>query len=508
MKNMISKRPVMLVVMDGFGLRENASGNAVAAARTPNLDYLLSTYPRTTLNASGEAVGLPEGQMGNSEVGHLNLGAGRIVYQSLTRVSISVRNGELDKVPAIDNAINQAIAKNTKLHIMGLLSDGGVHSHIDHIIYLFRKAVERGVKETCVHAFLDGRDVPPKSAKKYLRQLAEVMNVIGQSKIGVISGRYYAMDRDKNWNRLKLAYDALVYGEAPVKDFLAGIDESYAQGVTDEFVVPFIANSDAHISDGDSVIFANFRPDRAIQLSTALTNPDLVPMEGLKRFNDLTFVSMMLYSENVKGDIAFDLQELKNTYGDVIAANGLKQLRIAETEKYAHVTYFFDGGEEKDLSGATRILIPSPKVATYDLQPEMSAYLVTDRVLEEIESGKYDTIILNFANCDMVGHTTVFDATVKAVETVDECVGRVYRKIKEVGGVLIVTADHGNAEQLLDEDGRPFSAHTTSPVPFVITEKGLKLREGGNLGDVAPTMLELLGIKQPEEMTGRSIIIK
>jgi 2,3-bisphosphoglycerate-independent phosphoglycerate mutase len=338
--------------------------------------------------------------------------------------------------------------------------------------------------------------------------LDEVIKSVGKSKIGVISGRYYAMDRDKNWNRLKLAYDALVYNEAPVKDVFAGIDESYAKGVTDEFVEPFLASGESTINDGDSVIFANFRPDRAIQLSTALTNPDLAPLENLKRFADLTFVSMMLYSENVKGDIAFDLQELKNTFGDVIAANGLTQLRIAETEKYAHVTYFFDGGEEKDLPGATRILIPSPKVATYDMQPEMSARPVTERVLAEIDSGKYDAIILNYANCDMVGHTTVFDATVKAVEAVDEGIGKIYRKIKEVGGTLIVTADHGNAEKLLDEDGRPFSAHTTSPVPFVITEKGLKLREGGTLGDVAPTMLELLGVKQPEEMTGRSIIKK
>ena len=361
MKNMTRKRPVMLVVMDGFGLRDNNPGNAIVAARKPNLDYLFNNYPYTTLNASGEAVGLPDGQMGNSEVGHLNLGAGRVVYQSLTRVSISVRNGELDKVPAIDNAINQAVTKNSKLHIMGLLSDGGVHSHIDHIIYLLRKAVERGVKETCVHAFLDGRDVPPKSAKKYLRMLDEVIKSVGKSKIGVISGRYYAMDRDKNWNRLKLAYDALVYNEAPVKDVFAGIDESYAKGVTDEFVEPFLASGESTINDGDSVIFANFRPDRAIQLSTALTNPDLVPLENLKRFADLTFVSMMLYSENVKGDIAFDLQELKNTFGDVIAANGLTQLRIAETEKYAHVTYFLTAAKKKTFPGRREYLFLPPR---------------------------------------------------------------------------------------------------------------------------------------------------
>ncbi|MDD4388562.1 MAG: 2,3-bisphosphoglycerate-independent phosphoglycerate mutase, partial [Bacilli bacterium] len=308
--------------------------------------------------------------------------------------------------------------------------------------------------------------------------------------------------------RIKLAYDALVYNQAPKKGMLKGIDESYEHGVTDEFVVPYIVSDESNINDGDSVIFANFRPDRAIQISMALTNPDLVPIDNLKRFSNLTYVSMMLYSENVKGDIAFELQELNNTYGEVISRYGLKQLRIAETEKYAHVTYFFDGGTEKNLPGATRILIPSPKVATYDLQPEMSAALVTKRVLAEIASGRYDTIILNFANCDMVGHTAVFDATVKAVETVDECVGKIYQKIKEVGGILLITADHGNAEQLLDEKDKPFSAHTTNPVPLIITEKDFKLRNEGNLGDIAPTMLELLGITQPKEMTGKSIIIK
>ncbi|MCK9536199.1 MAG: 2,3-bisphosphoglycerate-independent phosphoglycerate mutase [Bacilli bacterium] len=508
MNNIKIKKPVMLIVMDGFGLSPDTRGNAIAAAQKPNLDYLLATYPNTTLNVSGEAVGLPAGQMGNSEVGHLNLGAGRIVYQSFTRVSIAVRDEALDRVPAIDNAINQAIKNKSKLHIMGLLSDGGVHSHIDHIIYLLRKSVKRGVQEVCVHAFLDGRDVPPQSAKNYLRQLDEAIKSTGNSKIGIISGRYYAMDRDKNWNRIKLAYDALVYNQAPKKGMLKGIDESYEHGVTDEFVVPYIVSDESNINDGDSVIFANFRPDRAIQISMALTNPDLVPIDNLKRFSNLTYVSMMLYSENVKGDIAFELQELNNTYGEVISRYGLKQLRIAETEKYAHVTYFFDGGTEKNLPGATRILIPSPKVATYDLQPEMSAALVTKRVLAEIASGRYDTIILNFANCDMVGHTAVFDATVKAVETVDECVGKIYQKIKEVGGILLITADHGNAEQLLDEKDKPFSAHTTNPVPLIITEKDFKLRNEGNLGDIAPTMLELLGITQPKEMTGKSIIIK
>ncbi|NLD26781.1 MAG: 2,3-bisphosphoglycerate-independent phosphoglycerate mutase, partial [Acholeplasmataceae bacterium] len=356
------KNLVMLVIMDGFGLSNDQRGNAVAASNKPNLDYLFKTYPHTTLGASGEDVGLPAGQMGNSEVGHLNLGAGRIVYQSLTRVNIAVREKTLDKVPAINKAIDKAIANNSRLHIMGLLSDGGVHSHIEHILYLLEAAVKCGVRETIVHAFLDGRDVPPQSAKIYLKELQEKIDELGHSKIGVISGRYYAMDRDKNFNRLQLAYDALVHNQAPLKDYLGGIDESYAAGVTDEFVVPFLANANSNIRDHDSVVFANFRPDRAIEISTALTNPDLVPLERKVYFKDLDYVQMMLYSENIKGDIAFELQELKNTYGEVIANSGLKQLRIAETEKYAHVTYFFDGGEEKDLPGATRVLIPSPKV--------------------------------------------------------------------------------------------------------------------------------------------------
>jgi 2,3-bisphosphoglycerate-independent phosphoglycerate mutase len=505
---MSTKDLVMLVIMDGFGLSSETRGNAVAASKKPNLNYLFENYPHTTLGASGEDVGLPAGQMGNSEVGHLNLGAGKIVYQSLTRVNIAVREKMLDQVPAINKAINNAIAKNSRLHIMGLLSDGGVHSHIEHILYLLESAVKRGVRETVVHAFLDGRDVPPQSAKIYLQQLQEKIEALGNSKIGIISGRYYAMDRDKNFNRLQLAYDALVHNQAPVKDYLQGIDASYEAGVTDEFVVPFLANTDSNIREHDSVVFANFRPDRAIEISTALTNPDLVPLERKVYFRDLSFVQMMLYSENVKGEIAFDLQELKNTYGEVIAKSGLKQLRIAETEKYAHVTYFFDGGEEKDLPGATRILIPSPKVPTYDLQPEMSAPEVTEKVVAAVASREYDTIILNFANCDMVGHTANFEATVKAVEAVDRGIGAIYQKVKEVGGTMIIIADHGNAEKIYDENGKPFSAHTTNPVPCLITRKGLKLRSGGNLGDIAPTMLELLGIEQPAEMTGKSLIEK
>lgn len=506
---MSQKKLVMLVIMDGFGIRENQDGNAIACAKKPNLDYLFQTYPHTLIGASGEAVGLPDGQMGNSEVGHLNIGAGRVVFQSLTRVNIACREHTLDQMPAIEHAIEHAIQYHSTLHIMGLLSDGGVHSHIDHIIYLMNQAVKRGVEKVVVHSFLDGRDVPPTSAKQYLAKL-DAARVKGVS-LGVVSGRYYAMDRDKNYDRTQLAYDALVFGDAPTKGLLSGIDESYQEGITDEFVKPYIVTQDCTINENDAVIFANFRPDRAIQMSIALTNPEEAKSEkgNLKRyqvFQNLCFVQMMLYSDKVKGDIAFGLQELDHMYGDVIASRGLKQLRIAETEKYAHVTYFFDGGVDKTLPGADRILVPSPKVATYDLQPEMSAIEVTDKVVDAILSEQYDTIILNYANCDMVGHTAVFDAAVKAVETVDTCVGRVYQAIQKVGGTMVLTADHGNADMIWDENHNPFSAHTTNPVPFLITNTHVVLRKTGNLGDIAPTMLELLDEPLPKEMTGSSMI--
>ncbi len=508
---MSQKNLVMLVIMDGFGIRKETDGNAIAKAKKPNLDYLFKKYPNTLIGASGEAVGLPDGQMGNSEVGHLNIGAGRVVFQSLTRVNIACREGKLDQMPAIDHAINHAIQNHSTLHIMGLMSDGGVHSHMDHIIYLMNKAVKRGVKKVVVHSFLDGRDVPPTSAKTYLSKLdaARVKGV----ELGVVSGRYYAMDRDKNYDRTQLAYDALVFGKAPIKGLLEGIDESYKENITDEFVKPYIVTKDCNIQENDAVIFANFRPDRAIQISIALTNPQEAKGEKgvLKEyavFKNLFFVQMMLYSEKVKGEIAFGLQELDNMYGDVIASRGLKQLRIAETEKYAHVTYFFDGGVDKELTGADRILVPSPKVATYDLQPEMSAIEVTDKVVDAILSKKYDTIILNYANCDMVGHTAVFEAAVKAVETVDTCVGRVYEAIQKVGGTMVLTADHGNADMIWDENHNPFSAHTTNPVPFLITDENVELRTTGNLGDITPTMLELLNEEQPKEMTGKSMIIR
>ncbi|MDD4243040.1 MAG: 2,3-bisphosphoglycerate-independent phosphoglycerate mutase [Bacilli bacterium] len=501
---MSQKNLVMLAILDGFGKNPKHYGNAVYHAKKPNLDYLFSEYPTVSLKTSGEAVGLPEGQMGNSEVGHLNIGAGRIVYQSLTRVNIAAKEDTLADMPAIHTVFEHALKNNSALHVMGLLSDGGVHSHQDHIFYLINKAQSYGIKEVFVHAFLDGRDVLPKSALTYLDELQKHLEP--GIKLGVVSGRYYAMDRDKNYARTQKAYDALVFGKAPVKDYRTGILDSYEAGITDEFVVPFIVSEGAVIKEHDSVIFANFRPDRAIQISLGLTNPSETKLDNTVNFTDLCFVCMMLYSEKVKGLINFDLQTLDNLYGDVIAKLGLKQLRIAETEKYAHVTYFFDGGVDKEIEGATRILVPSPKVATYDLLPEMSAPEVTKRVLEAIKSEEYDTIILNFANCDMVGHTTVFDAVVKAVETVDKCIGEIHQAVEQVGGTLIITADHGNAEQVFDEEGNLYSSHTTFDVPFCVANKNVELREVGILADIAPTMLELLGIEQPKEMTGKSMI--
>ncbi len=504
----MKKNLVMLTIMDGYGLREEKYGNAIAEANTPNLDYFFKNYPNIKLGASGLDVGLPDGQMGNSEVGHLNIGAGRVVYQSYTRVDMAVKEDKLIKVNAIAQAINHAINNNSKLHIMGLLSDGGVHSHMSHIFYLIEKAIALGVKDVVVHAFLDGRDVPPSSAIDYLEELNKVISKNFGSRIGVISGRYYAMDRDKNYNRVQLAYDALIYNRAPINDAIQGIRDSYAKNITDEFVVPFIVSENSNIEENDAVIFANFRPDRAIEISTAITNCKKTPIKGGKKFKNLLYVSMMPYSEDVKGLVAFENQNLNNIFGEVVSENGLKQLRIAETEKYAHVTYFFDGGVEQDFPGAKRILIPSPKIATYDLMPEMSAYLVTDEVIKAIKSKEYDTIILNFANCDMVGHTAVKDAVVKAVEVVDECLGKIYKAIKQVDGILIVTADHGNADKILDENGEPFSAHTTNPVPFILINSNKKLESSGNLGDITPTMLELLGVKKPAEMTGKSLIKK
>lgn len=504
-------RPVCLIIMDGYGLAEASSTNAVSLAKKPNLDRIFSEFDTKQLDASGEAVGLPEGQMGNSEVGHMNIGAGRIVWQSLSRINNSIKTGEFNNNPAINNAIDNALKNNKKFHIFGLCSDGGVHSHTTHIIAIAKLAHSKGIKDVYYHAFLDGRDVAPKSAAIYLEKIMKEGNV----KVATVGGRYYGMDRDKNFDRIQKAYDAMTickgeYFENPIE----GINKSYEAGVTDEFVVPFVSDKNGMIETGDSIVFANFRPDRAIQIATAMSNPDGIvynpdkpyKLDTTKGPKYTTFVSMMKYADQVKGELAFGLQKLDNLYGDIISKAGLKQLRIAETEKYAHVTFFFDGGADREIAGADRILVNSPKVATYDLKPEMSAYEVKDKVVEAIKSQKYDTIILNFANCDMVGHTGVIPAAVKAVEAVDDCVGQVVKALDEVGGVAIITADHGNAEKLADEEGKPYTAHTTNPVPVVITDKNVKIRNG-ILSDLAPTLLELLGIEIPEDMTSKSLIV-
>ncbi len=504
-------RPVCLIIMDGYGLAEASSTNAVSLAKKPNLDRIFSEFDTKQLDASGEAVGLPEGQMGNSEVGHMNIGAGRIVWQSLSRINNSIKTGEFNNNPAINNAIDNALKNNKKFHIFGLCSDGGVHSHTTHIIAIAKLAHSKGIKDVYYHAFLDGRDVAPKSAAIYLEKIMKEGNV----KVATVGGRYYGMDRDKNFDRIQKAYDAMTickgeYFENPIE----GINKSYEAGVTDEFVVPFVSDKNGMIETGDSIVFANFRPDRAIQIATAMSNPEGIvynpdkpyKLDTTKGPKYTTFVSMMKYADQVKGELAFGLQKLDNLYGDIISKAGLKQLRIAETEKYAHVTFFFDGGADREIAGADRILVNSPKVATYDLKPEMSAYEVKDKVVEAIKSQKYDTIILNFANCDMVGHTGVIPAAVKAVEAVDDCVGQVVKALDEVGGVAIITADHGNAEKLADEEGKPYTAHTTNPVPVVITDKNVKIRNG-ILSDLAPTLLELLGIEIPEDMTSKSLIV-
>ena len=510
----MKKRPVVLIIMDGFGIDAPTNTNAISLAKRPNLDRLWKHYPHSFINASGNAVGLPETQMGNSEVGHMNLGAGRIVYQSLTRINKSIEDGEFDNNEAILKAIENAKKNNSKLHIFGLASEGGVHSHINHIKAIAKVAKAHGFDKVYYHAFLDGRDVPPTSAMQFIDKVLVQENI----SVATVSGRYYAMDRDKNWNRIQKAYDAMCHGVGEVySSAREGIEKSYENGVTDEFMVPFIVDKEGQIEDNDSIIFANFRPDRAIQIATAFSNPEACK-DLLKNPTDPTlnienapknifFVSMMHYSDSVKGLVAFPAVKLTNLYGDIVSKAGLKQLRIAETEKYAHVTFFFDGGVDKEIEGSDRILVNSPKVATYDLQPEMSAYEVTDKVLAAIKENKYDTIILNYANCDMVGHTGIIPAAVKACEVVDECVGKVVNLLEEVGGVALITADHGNAEKMADENGAPFTAHTTNPVPLILTDTSYKLRLSGILSDITPTMLELLDLEKPEEMTSKSLIL-
>ncbi|MBW6469846.1 MAG: 2,3-bisphosphoglycerate-independent phosphoglycerate mutase [Methanosarcinaceae archaeon] len=508
------KRPLLLMILDGWGYLPSKDGNAILAANTPNLDRLVATYPTSILEVSGEAVGLPEGQMGNSEVGHLNIGAGRVVYQDLTRINRDIKTGDLYTNPMLLDAIKNVKEHDCALHLMGLLSDGGVHSHINHLIALIDLASREGLERVYIHTFLDGRDVPPACAIDDVKKIKKTCDDYGIGSIATVSGRYYAMDRDRRWERVKLAYDALTLGNGlHAKDAETAIVESYARNETDEFVRPTVIVDDngeptATIKDNDSVIFFNFRPDRARQLTYAFVEDDF---EGFERkvYPKVHFVCMTQYDEKLEVPIVYPHEYLKNTLGEVLSKNYLKQLRIAETEKYAHVTFFFNGGLEILNKGEDRCLIPSPKVATYDLKPQMSAYEVTEELIEKIRSDKYDVIILNYANLDMVGHTGFFDATVSAVETIDECVGKVIDTLLQVGGAAIITADHGNAEQMLDHDSKQaHTAHTCNPVRciYVTDESGVSLRNG-KLSDIAPTMLKLLGIEKPVEMTGESLIL-
>lgn len=515
-EEIMSKKPTVLMILDGYGLNDTCEANAVCEAKTPVMDQLKSQCPFVKGNASGMAVGLPEGQMGNSEVGHLNMGAGRIVYQELTRITKEIQDGDFFKNEALLKAVKNAKDNHSSLHFMGLLSDGGVHSHNTHLYGLLELAKKEGLEKVYVHCFLDGRDTPPASGKSFIEALQAKMKEIGVGEIGVVSGRYYAMDRDNRWDRVELAYKALTKGIG-VKgtDAAEAVQASYDDDKTDEFVLPTVIEKDGKpvttIQDKDSVVFFNFRPDRAREITRAFCDDDFKGFEREKRL-DLTYVCFTDYDETIPNKIvAFHKQEIKNTFGEYLAAHNMTQARIAETEKYAHVTFFFNGGIEEPNKGEDRILVKSPKVATYDLKPEMSAYEVCDKLVEAIKSDKYDVIIINFANPDMVGHTGVEDAAIKAVEAVDECVGKAVEAIKEVNGQMFICADHGNAEQLVDyETGEPFTAHTTNPVPFILVnaDPAYKLREGGCLADIIPTLIELMGMEQPAEMTGKSLLIK
>ncbi|MEG1321862.1 MAG: 2,3-bisphosphoglycerate-independent phosphoglycerate mutase [Ruthenibacterium sp.] len=503
-------KPLLLCILDGFGWIPNEPyGNAIIAAKTPHIDNLFAKYPHTTIGASGMDVGLPNGQMGNSEVGHTNIGAGRIVYQELTRITKSIADRDFFENEALLNAANAAVQNGKALHLVGLLSNGGVHSHNSHLYGLLALAKKAGVQNVYVHAIMDGRDVPPDSGKGFIIELEEKMKEIGIGKIATITGRYYAMDRDNRWDRVEKAYAAMVYGEGNYGDAADVMAKSYAEGVTDEFVIPTVTCEGGRISAGDSVIFFNFRPDRAREITRTFVDDNF---DGFVRKNGrfpLHYVCMTQYDVTMPNvSVAFKPQSLDNVMGAYLASNGKTQLRIAETEKYAHVTFFFNGGVEAPFEGEDRALVSSPKVATYDLQPEMSANGVADECVKRIESDRYDVIILNFANCDMVGHTGVFDAAVKAVETVDACAGRVIDAVLAKGGAVLLTADHGNADKMYDPDpAHPFTAHTTNPVPFLVAGLGdVALREGGVLADIAPTMLEILGLPKPKEMTGTPII--
>ena len=495
------------MILDGFGIAPE-KGNAIKAAKKPNIDKLFAENPVTQIGASGMDVGLPDGQMGNSEVGHTNMGAGRIVYQELTRITKTINEDKLKENEAIVNAMDKALENGTALHLMGLLSSGGVHSHITHLYGILELAKKKGLENVYIHTFLDGRDVPPSSAAEFMDELLAKTKEIGVGKVATVSGRYYAMDRDNNWDRVEKTYAAMVYGEGEKAECpVCAVKNSYDKGVTDEFVVPVVVEGGAQVKPNDSVIFFNFRPDRAREITRTFVDPDFKGFERKNGFFPVNFVCMTQYDATMPNvDVAFKPQALKNTLGEYVSNKGMTQLRIAETEKYAHVTFFFNGGVEKQYEGEDRILVKSPAVATYDLQPEMSAYEVTDKLVPAIESGKYDMIILNYANCDMVGHTGVFEAAVKAVEAVDTCVGRVVEAIKKMGGVALITADHGNADKMVDADGSPFTAHTTNPVPFCVVGYDCQLREGGRLADIAPTMLQIMGLEQPAEMDGVSLI--
>ena len=497
-----------LLILDGFGIgKPDPKSNAIYAQGTPHLDALKAKYSHTAIGASGLDVGLPDGQMGNSEVGHTNIGAGRVVYQELTRITKSIRDGDFFTNPALVSAMENA--RTHALHLIGLVSDGGVHSHNTHLYALIEMAKRFGVERVFVHCLMDGRDVPPTSGVEFIKQLEAKLGEIGVGKIATISGRYYGMDREKRWERVEKAYAAMVYGEgnrnaSPVDT----MTESYANDVTDEFIVPTVCAENATVSAGDSVIFFNFRPDRAREITRAFVDPDFDGFERKNGFFPLHYVCMTQYDATIPNvDIAFKPQSIDMPFGEVISKLGMKQLRIAEYTKYAHVTFFFNGGVETVYPGEDRILVDSPNVATYDLKPEMSAYEVTDKLLEQLRADKYDAVILNYANCDMVGHTGVFDAAVKAVEAVDTCVGKIVDQVISMGGVAIITADHGNADRMYDTDDSPFTAHTTNPVPFAVIGYPCKLREGGRLADISPTMLDILGIQQPEQMDGKSLII-
>ena len=505
----MSKTPTTLIIMDGFGLRQETEGNAVKNARTPNLDKIFAENPGCRLSASGLDVGLPDGQMGNSEVGHTNIGAGRVVFQDLPRISKAITDGSFFHNEAYTAAMDSCKAKGSALHLMGLLSNGGVHSHNTHLYALLEMAKRHGLEKVYVHCFLDGRDVPPSSGKGFVEELSHKCADIGVGRIATVMGRYYAMDRDKRWDRLQRAYDAIACGEAPFNpDAVDAVQKSYDAGVTDEFVEPVVCTKDALVNEGDSIIFINFRPDRAREITRCFVDPDFNDVARKRGFLPVHYVCTTEYDATMPNvSIAFPHHELVNTFGEYISSLGLTQLRIAETEKYAHVTFFFNGGQEKVFPGEDRCLIPSPKVPTYDLKPDMSAREVADEAVKRIESGVYDVIILNYANCDMVGHTGVYGAARLAVETVDECVARVVEATSKMGGVSLITADHGNAERMLEDDGTtPFTAHTTNLVPFYIVGADVKLRDG-KLADIAPTMLDLMGLEKPAEMDGQTLIV-